>query len=272
MSVTQGAVSRQIRQLEEFLGRALFSRENRQVFLTDDGHNYFVSIAHVLEQLGTVTDALLAPAHPHQVTIATSSALASMYLLPRIPHFRRHHPQIQIRIIARESLDGLAPSEYDLALYYGRSEPVNGRPIPLFGEKVFPVCSPEYHKASQWQFKDNQFQPDNLIWLESLEDWINWPEWLEAMQIKLPSSAGQLLVNNYNMVIQAAVDSQGVALAWSQFIDRELKAGALIRPCDHVLETRARFYLMESPAMEVRDQTEVLRKWLVAQADLSEPI
>ena len=100
LSVTQGAVSRQIRSLEDFLGKALFNRKQRQVFLTDDGHNYYLDIANIIQQLKASTEKLIAPSHPDPVTLVTSSALASMYLLPRIPDFRRQHKDIEIRIIA----------------------------------------------------------------------------------------------------------------------------------------------------------------------------
>lgn len=265
LSVTQGAVSRQIRQLEDFLGRSLFSRENRQVLLTDDGHNYYVSIAHLLAQLTAATESLLVPEMPNQVTVVTSSALASMYLLPRIPAFRKQFEDIQIRIIARENLTGLGPSEYDLALYYSRHQPEENNPVALFGEQVFAVCSPDYFKNHPSQFENNSFLPDNLIWLEIAEDWVNWGEWLEAMEIEQPRSANHLVVSNYSMVIQAAMDGQGVALAWSQLVDREIEHGTLVRPSALALETSARFYLMLPQNRPLRRPTEVFRNWLLGQ-------
>ena len=99
LNLTQGAVSRQIRQLEEYLGKDLFIRAKRQVLLTDAGHNYYVSVAHLLQQLADATCSLTGPEEPEQVTLITSGALASMYLLPRIPGFRRQHARIPIVVV-----------------------------------------------------------------------------------------------------------------------------------------------------------------------------
>ena len=263
LNVTQGAVSRQIRQLEDFLGRSLFARENRQVALTDDGHNYYVSIAHILAQLVDATDSLLAPILPNQVTVVTSSALASMYLLPRIPAFRQQFDDIQIRIVAREHLEGLGNSEYNLALFYNRELPAVDNVIELFGEQVFPVCSPSYLKINNRQFSSKEFIPDNLIWLETNEDWVNWPEWLEAIKVKIPLSTNRLMVNNYSMVVQAAIGGQGVALAWPQLVNNELEQGLLVRCGNWSLETNGRFYLIQSPAKLDSKPTNVFRSWLL---------
>ncbi|MGI9316152.1 MAG: LysR substrate-binding domain-containing protein [bacterium] len=262
LNVTQGAVSRQIRQLEQFLGKSLFTREKRQIFLTDDGHNYYVSISHLLQQIGEVTDDLLSPEEPDQVTLVTSSALASMYLLPRIPAFRQIHSDIQIRIVARDDLLELDKSEYDIALYYCRQPPDKYKWVELFRENVFPVCSPAYLDTHSGQFDSPEGLDTNLIWLESDEDWINWPEWLQAMNIGIKSYHNRLVVNHYPMVIQAALAGQGVALAWANLVDTELERGALVRPVDMSLSTEAGFYLMLPAGRTPRRQTEIFRDWL----------
>ena len=101
LNVTQGAVSRQVQRLEEHLGCSLFVRAGRRILLSDEGHNYHVSIADILGQLAASTQGLRGEPEAQQVTVATSSALATFYLLPRIPAFQRTHEDIQIRIIAR---------------------------------------------------------------------------------------------------------------------------------------------------------------------------
>ena len=262
LNVTQGAVSRQIRQLESFLGRRLFARKKRQIFLTDDGHNYYVSIAHLLRQIGEVTNNLVNPSQPDQVTLVTSSALASMYLLPKIPAFRQIHDDIQIRIVARDDLSKLDDADHDIALYYCRKPPQNRDCIVLFYEHVFPVCSPDYFSTHRAQFDTTDGLDTNLIWLESDEDWINWPEWLRAMDIEIETFHNRLVVNHYPMVVQAALAGQGIALAWSNLVDAELERGALIRPLKESLRTEAGFYLMLPGERGATQQTRIFRDWL----------
>jgi DNA-binding transcriptional LysR family regulator len=265
LNVTQGAVSRQIRQLEDYLGKALFQREKRRVLLTDDGHTYLVSIAHILQQLSDATGDLMSRGESGQVTIVTSSALATFYLMPRIPAFRQRHADIPIRLMARDRIGKIRPSEYDLSLYYYRRPPVGDGVRMLFGETVFPVCSPEYRA----QHRERLAGPvsgalaRDLLWQESGEDWITWPEWLEAQQIHLDRFDNRLLVNHYGMVVQAAMAGQGIALGWAGLLDAELERGALVKPLGLELNTSAGFCLIASPERPPREETEVFSRWLL---------
>lgn len=266
LNVTQGAVSRQLKVLEDFIGQRLFVRHNRQITLTDDGHHYFVSVAHILRQLVGATDALVNPSWPGQITVATSSALASMYLLPRLPLFRSRFPDIQIRIVARDDADALSRFDYDLGLYYFRQPPKGMQYRQLFEESIFPVCSPQYLASHPDQFAEgrpaDEMLSQNLIWLESAEDWINWPEWFDRMSIPAPELQNRLVLNHYQMVVQAAMDGQGVALAWSGLLDRVLAEQTLVRPMELFLTTGSSFYLVLPEGRPIKPETSAFQQWL----------
>ncbi len=263
LSVTQGAVSRQIRQLEEMLGRALFHRDRRRIVLTDDGHNYYISIVDVLDQLESATERLTSTRNNDQVTIVTSSAVASLFLLPLIPEFRREYPGIQIRIIARDDSETGMRTDHDLSLYYVRGPHTQDATV-LFTETVFPVCSPAYFKANQQLFARSSIEglKSNLIWLESKEDWINWPEWFEKMELQVTGFDNRLVVNNYSMVIQAAIAGQGVALAWAGLVDSLLADQLLVTPSRLQLDTEAGFVLQQSQRPANLMHTECFHQWL----------
>ena len=262
LNVTQGAVSRQIRSLEEFLHKPLFQREKRQVFLNDDGHNFYLDIASLIQQLRDATNKLLAPSHHDQVTLVTSSALASMYLLPRIPEFRQLYKDIEIRIVARDSMPQLSGRKFDIALYYSREPFADHYCTPIFDEEIYPVCSPVYYEQHREQFLHPKGLCKNLIWLESDEDWINWPEWLTVMEIDVGEYENKLLVSHYPMVIQAAIAGQGVALAWKHLVDEELASGRLIRPTNLSLRTGSQFFLI-TPKRQLDPKVETLHHWLI---------
>ena len=262
LNVTQGAVSRQIRQLEVFLGKPLFRRAERQVFLNAEGEAYYLSLRHLLDQLDVVTASIRASARPDEVTVVTSSALASLYLLPRMPAFRRRHPEIQIRIVARDTVTERSATDYDLALYYMMTEPEDGCCVRLFEEEVFPVCSPGYLQENQEQFMDLRGLATNLIWLETDETWINWPQWFEAMEVDIKGFGNRLVVNHYPMVIQAAISGQGIALGWRHLIDQSLARGELVRPIDATLSTGAGFYLSWPKSIKMTDSARIVHGWL----------
>ncbi len=268
LSVTQGAVSRQIRHLEEHLGRALFRRERRGVQLNDDGHTYLLSVSHALEQLRGATSDLLSRADGNQVTVVTTSALATFFLVPRVPAFRQRFTDIPIRLMARESPRDARPGAWDLSLYYYRQPPADDSARLLFGESVFPVCSPDYLARHRERLGSNPVEAlaHDLVWQESGEDWVNWPEWLEAMNIHVERFDNRLLVDHHGMVVQAAIAGDGIALGWGGLVDAELESGRLVRPLDLVLETDGGFYLATAPGRSGAHQVIAFRDWLLAES------
>jgi len=261
LNVTQGAVSRQIRQLEDFLGLDLFKRDRRHVVLTDEGHNYFVSIADVLEQLFVATEQLSANHEQGWVTLVTSSAVASMYLLPKIPAFKRAFPDIQIKIVARDNMREGLQIEHDLSLYYSRENSSVKKRV-LFTEEVFPVCSPIYLRENAAELENEECRFSNLIWLESDENWINWPEWLQRMSLRITEPTSRFVLNHYSMVVQAAIAGQGVALAWEGLVDQYLVDGLLVKPTQLVLRTGAGFILDSPTGKRQSVEAETFVHWL----------
>lgn len=266
LNVTQGAVSRQVRQLEQFLGLALFRRAERQVFLNAEGNAYYLTVRHLLDQLEVVTASIQSSSKPDEVTVVTSSALASLYLLPKVPAFRRRHPDIQIRIVARDTVAELTSADYDMALYFMTVTPDDDRSLRLFDEEVFPVCSPGYQEENADQFIDLRGLSTNLIWLETEEDWINWPQWFEGMEIDIQGFGNRLVVNHYPMVVQAAVSGQGIALGWGHLIDQHLARGELVRPVEVSLLTGAGFYLIRPAGRQISETAGVVHSWLSEQS------
>lgn len=267
LNVTQGAVSRQVRKLEETLGCDLFVRAGRRVLLTDEGHNYHVAVADLLDQLSASTRELLGSANAGQVTVATSGALATFYLLPRIPAFRRAHDDIRIRIVARDQSLPRESADVDLSLFYHRTAPADDCGAPLFGEAVFPVCSPEYLEANRERLQGPDWFDRDLIWLETSEDWINWPEWLSRMGLEPAATQHRFVVNHYSMVVQAAVAGQGIGLGWAGLVEGELANRTLVRPVGLSLQTTAGFFLIPSGSRRIRPEAERFRHWLENQRD-----
>src|SRR5699024_9202872 len=132
--------------------------------------------------------------------------------------------EVDIRILASDQVQGLNTSEFDLALFYCRTPPPNTRATPLFREEVFPVCSPEYLNSSGNLTGPEQLFQHSLLYLEDAPvDWIQWPEWFQRVGLE---PAGKLRhrvsINDYPMLIQEALNGQGIALAWGNLVDQYL--------------------------------------------------
>ena len=142
MALTQSAVSRQIKTLEDYLGVALFDRRPRALALTDKGEELHRVAIEVLDRLQSATDAIKAQSRTRQIAITTTTGFASLWLIPRLQRFTSLHRDIDVRISATTDILNLERSLIDVAVRYCKPDVVPAGAVRLFGEEVLPVCSP----------------------------------------------------------------------------------------------------------------------------------
>lgn len=265
LHVTQGAISRQIRCLEKYLGKPLFERANRSVKLTAVGQQYAQAVRQSLNDISVITDEIRSWRGMHQITVATTSAMASLWLLPKIAEFQREHEDIELRIVAIEQVRDLARVECDVALFYCRTAPPRMRATTLFHEEVFPVCSPGYLERYGPFPGPDALMGCTLLSLEDADqDWMSWKQWFTEVGVASRLPRRRLNINSYSMLVQAAIMDQGVALGWSQLVDDYLERGQLIRPLETVLRTEASFCLLEHiDAPSNRRGVRAFQEWLL---------
>lgn len=266
LNVTQGAISRQIKHLEDYLGRALFIRDKRSLILTPTGNEYYQSIEPALLSISATTSNIIQWQGEQQVTVMTTNAMASFWLLPRFSEFQAAHPEIDLRILAVDSIRGIRNSEFDIALFYCRTPPQGLDATPLFSETVFPVCSPRYLQQHPEIADPNKISHGTLLSLDISEDWVTWSDWFRQTNITPTAGTGRKLnINNYLLVIQAALNGQGLALGWSNLVDDYLASGLLVCPVDLTMKTQSQFYMLQPPQIfRQKKGVECFRKWLVS--------
>ncbi|MFC6340213.1 LysR family transcriptional regulator [Pseudomonas sp. CCM 7891] len=246
LNVTQGAISRQIRILEDYLGTALFVRTTREINLTATGSQYYENILGSLQQIVHATAGVRHWQGAQQVTVVTSTAMASLWLLPLVSEFQRQNEEIDLRIIATDQVSDFSRLDCDLALYYCSTPPKNMKVTPLFSEEIFPVCSPAYLAQHPEIAALDRLGTCTWLWLEDPQrDWIGWMEWFQRLGHPAPEPRRRININSYAMLIQSALAGQGIALAWSSLISNHLQTGGLVRPTQTTLRTDAQFCLLE---------------------------
>lgn len=267
LNVTQGAISRQVRLLEDYLGKTLFERTTRAIHLSPTGSQYYQTVRESLLQLAQATGQIRHWQGAQQVTVVTSTAMASLWLLPKVAEFQRDNEEIDLRIIAYDHVKDLSRLDCDLALYYCRTPPQDMQVTPLFTEEVFPVCSPAYLAKNPDLQHLEQLADCTWLWLDDLQrDWIGWPEWFQRLGHRVLEPRHRVNINSYAMLIQSALSGQGIALAWSNLVDNHLQTGALVRPIDAVLHTDAQFCLLEPQGRGgSRQSVRRFRSWLLEQ-------
>src|SRR6266566_2141099 len=182
--ITQSAVSRQIKALEQHLGLRLFERRPRSLQLTESGQALYRIATDVLDRLQSATDRLKAETRARQLSITTTTGFASLWLIPRLRRFTSLHPDIDVRISATTDALNLERSLIDLAIRYCKPESVPEGAVRLFGEEVIPVCSRALLRDKARPLR----QPRDLVHHTLLhfeyagaQAYVDWGTWLTAL-------------------------------------------------------------------------------------------
>ncbi|MDC9719163.1 MAG: LysR substrate-binding domain-containing protein [Gammaproteobacteria bacterium] len=262
--VTQGAISRQIRTLEEDLGIVLFDRQQRQVRLTPEGRSYHGQIADALHQIALATHAIKHPPLANQMTIAASHAVASLWLMPRITEYSRAYPNTDIRLLVADNVLDVDASDFDCSIGFSTDVPIAHKVDRLFSEKVFVVSSPDFLQQHSDLSAKELLATRQLVLDNPTSGWFNWPDWFRGLDIPPVVPQHKVTFSHYNMLIQAAQQGQGVALAWDHLLSDYLATGSLVKALDETLETQAGFYLITSLEGSRKQPLDEFRHWLIS--------
>ena len=262
--LTQSAVSRQIKSLEEDLGVPLFRRRHRGLELTDAGRLYHDAVAQALKLLRTATQE--ARGEPRMLNVTTTPGFASLWLIPRLAAFAQSHRDIDVRISATYEM--LSLERVDVAIRYGAAKPGEG--TWLFGERVMPVCSPALLEDPARPLRvPADLRHHVMLHLENATGgapWVDWTTWFRAMGIAEIKPAGMLRFSRYDEVIAAAVAGQGVAPGGFPLIKHLLKEKRLVAPFKGSSASPRGYYLVESPAPRSNAAARDFAAWMIKAA------
>ncbi|WP_461306469.1 LysR substrate-binding domain-containing protein [Albidovulum sp.] len=246
LCLTQSAVSRQIRSLEARLGFALFRRLHRAIEPTAEGRRLLEAVTRGLQEIDNGIRALRAAAENPQITVSASVAFAYYWLMPRLARFAARHPEIDVRVLATDQRIELRQEGVDVAILYGAGNWPGVRTARLFGERVYPVCSPAWLRDHPQLRTPSDLLDQPLLHLDgggNIWGGVDWRVWLLAQGVTGQPLRRGVRLNSYPMILQAAEAGQGVALGWSYITDPMLAEGRLVCPVERVLETPEAYYV-----------------------------
>ena len=262
--VTQAAVSHQIKHLEEYLDIKLFNRDNRQLTLTEEGAQYWPEINRVFEQLRSATESLYTPGVTGHLTISVAPTFAIEWLIPRLPQFKEHYPDIEINITAMDverEIDFFG-EDIDVAIYFSTGPYKKGVKIRrLLNEYLIPVCSPELLHSGLPLNSPEDLRNHKLLHEVNHRDW---RRWLEMAHINNFDFSKGTIYSHTVMVMQAAIHSQGVAIVHSILAQRELESGRLVRPFNIPLQTRRAYDIACPKDHQHKPKIVAFSQWLRA--------
>jgi DNA-binding transcriptional LysR family regulator len=266
--LTQSAVSRQIQALEESLGGKLFERRTRALFLTENGQRLYQVAQEVLQELHDTTLKLRGTAATRTVTVTTTPGFASLWLIPRLNGYLQGHPGIDVRISASYDTVNLERDGVDLAIRYAKAAEMEGE-RPRFEEEVIPVCSPALAADANRPLREPaDLRAHVLLHMDDPRaSWIEWNLWLHAHGLRDFKPAGALQFSQYDQLVQAAVNGQGVALGRLPLLRRMLRDKQLVTPFKKsIVSSRGYYVVRSSRAADKKDVAE-FEAWLLKETN-----
>lgn len=265
LCVTQGAVSRQIKHLEADLGQDLFTRDGPKVELTEAGEHLYRAATEALSILRRSTLELKRLSGGPILTISVLPSFASKWLIHRIPDFQKAVPNVELRFAASyEAIDFRQHADIDLAIRFGEGGWADVYSECLFTERVFPVASPAL--LSQLGSHPSPTQLAKLPLLYASEDYDQWDDWFAAVGVTAPQNRGANRFSDITMLLQAAIDGQGVALARSLVAAQDLESGLLKRPFEVSIPSKHSHYFVCRNGQETERHVEQFLDWIRAEA------
>jgi LysR family glycine cleavage system transcriptional activator len=268
LNVTAGAVSQQIKTLEDHLSLKLFRRQARGVLLTDAGQRYGKRIGELLDQIAAATRDLGRQSGGAVLTVTTMPSFAARWLIPRLGAFGRLHPELAVRTLADDKLATFKDDDVDVAIRFGAGNYVGLTADFLFREEVFPVCSPRLLEGDMPPRRLEDLAHHTLLHDEphpGLHE-LEWSAWLAKRGIRNIDAHQGPRFTYTHMSLTAAAMGQGLALGTSVLCADDLESGRLVRPFPDKIVAAFAYYLVFPPAALDRPRVVAFRDWMLEAA------
>jgi len=260
LHVTPGAVSHQIRSLEQELDMKLFLRESRAVNLTPEGKDLFEVVSSSLNEIGQTVKKLRELNEIQRISIGSTTAVLSMWLSQKIAQFWREYGHIQINQEVRDR-PFRRPLSLDMIVEYSTNPPEETSNI-LFEDTLLPLCSPEFEGKNISRLE--QLSKSYLIHLDAKDtNWTSWANWFETLDYNGEISVRHR-VNNYAIALQLAQDGMGVVLGWRHLVKPLIESGSLIPLTKYEIAAPGKFYLIQSKGNQ-KKYSKIFSEWLLLQ-------
>ena len=267
LAITQPAISRKIRGLEDDLGVALFKRGHRSLRLTADGERLHAAVSGSLWRIAETASALRNQGGEAQVGLSATLAFTTFWLMPRLPRFRAAYPEIELRLTAGDHRIDLEAEGVDAAIRYGRGDWRGLVAEHLLDEEIYPVCSPGFYRRNPDIAGPADLRAHPLLHLDATHaNWTDWEAWFRSFELAAPPVKRGLRFNTYTILIQAATAGEGLALGWRTMVQDFVDNGTLVRPIAESMAAPGAYHLVRPATAEPSEALQCFMDWVRGEA------
>lgn len=270
LGVSQPAVSLAIRQLEQAIGQALFLREHRAIRLTEAGERLFGEVSVSFERILQIAREVRYEPSPELVTLSISTAFANHWIMPRLTRLHSSHPGIDLRLqVVDKDLD-LEHENVSLGLRRGRGNWPGYHSSRIACEELLAVASPSYLAAHGVPGSVEDLQHHQFVHLEEpFRPRPKWRDWFQSFGQDFTDTGEGLRLNDYALVIQAAMAGEGVALGWRHVVDTLINTRLLVPVVPQSWITGEEFHLIWSDSSLLSETAQQVRDWIIEEARIA---
>ena len=264
LNVTQAAISHQIKVIEEFLGVSLFNRYPRRLTLTDQGKALLPDVMEAFDRVSGAVAAINREQYSNVLSVRLAPSFAAKWLSPRLKYFWLQYPEIDLRLYHAHPAVDFDREAIDIAVTYGKGDWPGVVSEKLLSLDFFPVCSPSFLNTDK-PLTDLH----NLRYYALLHDanYECWRDWLALAGIDDIDASRGTIIDDTNVLIQAAIDGQGIALGSTTFVADLLESGRLVKPFDISLVNEFAYYVVYPPEHLKNPAVRAFEEWLLSLVD-----
>lgn len=261
LHLSQSAVSKQVRTLEEHTRYPVFLRHARGIELTSAGAALLQEIQPALAQLSSGLERIRQRQDADTVTVIATHAVSHYWLFPRVMAFNREHPDITVSIQSDNAISPAVIEEYDFGVLFGRGRWPGLEAQPLFPERIYPVCHPDLALAEPRTLQDLKALP--LIELDSRAwDCIDWVDWFAHFDEAYAPRPHGLRFNQVSLSYNAALEGLGVSLGWEFMVSQAVREGRLRRVGEFVYDAGKQDFLVHGTKEPLKPAARTFKHWL----------
>lgn len=262
LNVTQSAVSRQVRQLEEQLGESLLIRRHHYLELTEAGRVLLRALQLSFDRIELTVRGIQQRHHLNRLRVNAPPTFALRWLLPRLGRLREAHPDLEVSLTTNLQ-DSLAQSStLDCAIRFGNGEWEGLDSSLLMHERHIAVCSPSLLAQRDEQAIDLRSMTLLHVLARDDQRFLTWRHWLDAAKVQGVDLQGGYEFDLLDMAIRAAIDGLGITIADRQMVARELAAGQLVQMLDVEVQGHQSYWWVSRPEQELPSHVQRFHEWL----------